>query len=112
MDSQQFEEISRRVAAAKSRRAAVGLAITGVGAAVFGLRSSEAPAAAADAQGIPVYHCRIPGELCPGGKSDRCCTGKCKRGICACNGKGQPCYKPFGGALCCSGKCKGSGKCG
>lgn len=107
MDGRRFEHVSRRVAAARSRREALWLAVAGVGAAALGLGDAAA-AGAAEAEGIPIYHCKIPGQIC---QRDRaCCSGKCDQGVCTCSKKGKPCYEPLRGSLCCSARCK-NGKC-
>lgn len=103
MDAQRFEELSRRVGTAQSRRDAVRAALAVLGATAFGAGAAK-QAAAADAEGIPIYHCKVPGQLCRRGKN--CCSGKCKQGVCTCAKKGKPCYEPMEGSLCCSGRCK------
>jgi hypothetical protein len=103
MDPRRFEEITRRVAAAGSRRGALK-ALAGAVAAplLVGMRGEEAEA------GLPIVHCKAPGKGCD--KNQKCCSGRCKNHHCGCNKKGRPCWAPLEGALCCSQKCR-SGKC-
>ncbi len=107
MDARRFEELSRKVGAAQTRRDAVRAAVAALGLTAFGIGAAER-AEASEAEGIPIYHCKIPGWRCKKGKS--CCSGKCKQGVCTCAAKGKPCYEPMEGSLCCSGRCK-KGKC-
>lgn len=91
------------MASARGRRDALRLAAAAAAAAVFGVRAGgEAEA------GVPIYHCRVPGEFCSRGQN--CCSGKCDQGICTCSKKGARCYEPLEGSLCCSGRCK-KGRC-
>jgi len=101
MDSRRFEELSRRVGAAATRRAAIVAAVVGV-PALLGLGSEEAAA------GLPIVHCKPPGKRCS--KDQKCCSGNCRKGICSCVKKGRPCWNPLEGALCCSQRCS-QGKC-
>lgn len=101
MDPRRFEELSRRVAAAASRRAALAAALLSV-PALLGLGSEEAAA------GIPIVHCKPPGKRC--NKDQRCCTGNCRKKICTCAKKGHQCWAPLEGAMCCSQRCA-NGKC-
>lgn len=109
MDPRRFEELSRRIGAATDRRAAVrALAAAAVAPVLLRLGANEAEA------GLPIVGCKPPGKRCKNGKgsgrSQRCCSGKCRRGICTCRKKGKSCWAPLEGALCCSGRCQ-SGKC-
>lgn len=101
MDPRRFEELSRRVGAAATRRAAVVAAVAGV-PALLGLTRQEAEA------GIPIVHCKPPGKRCD--KDKKCCSGNCRKKICTCAKRGRPCWAPLEGALCCSQRCS-SGKC-
>ena len=101
MDPTQFEKIAKRVGAATSRRAVVLAVLAGVPVAL-GLRPAPVEA------GIPIVHCKPPGKRCSSDK--KCCTGNCRKGICTCAKKGQACWAPLEGALCCSRRCS-SGKC-
>lgn len=104
MDPSRFEAITRRVAAAGSRRGALqALAGALAASALVAVRGEEAEA------GIPIVNCKPPGKKCD--KNKKCCSGRCKRGHCSCAKKGRPCWAPLEGALCCSQKCR-SGKCG
>ncbi|MCC6312872.1 MAG: hypothetical protein IT337_02575 [Thermomicrobiales bacterium] len=108
MEARRFEELSRRVAAAQSRRSMLRAVVAGVGAVALGLGETGRADAAGETRGIPIYHCKPPGTLCHGKK--RCCSGRCKKGVCTCAKRGTPCVQPLEGALCCSGRCR-NGKC-
>lgn len=103
MDPKRFEALSRRVGAAGSRRAALAAVLAAVSAPVLGRLGQEDAAA-----GLPIVNCKPPGKRCD--KDRRCCSGNCRRGICTCSKKGQSCWAPLEGALCCSQRCSG-GKC-
>jgi hypothetical protein len=103
MDHSRFEELSRRVGEAGSRRAALTALAAGLaGPLLLGLRGEEAAA------GLPIVHCKPPGKRC--NKDKKCCSGNCRRGICTCAKRGRQCWEPLEGALCCSQRCK-KGKC-
>src|SRR4051812_6803349 len=103
MDGRRFENLSRRIAAAESRRAALKVCVGVLAAPLLqGLRGDEAAA------GIPIVNCKQPGKRCDSDK--KCCSGNCRKGICTCQKKGQACWQPLEGALCCSQRCS-SGKC-
>ncbi len=106
MDRSEFEELSRRIGTAAGRRDAFRLAAAGI-AASLGMRSLVAKAETG-AEGVPIYHCKIPGQTCK--RDTNCCSGKCNKGVCSCNKKGKKCFEPLRGAICCSGRCK-NGKC-
>src|SRR5690349_4314374 len=102
MEAKHFEALSRRVGAAATRRCAL-LALAGAALApLAGVGVQEAAA------GIPIINCKPPGKRCD--KDQRCCSGNCRKGICSCKKKGQACWAPLEGALCCSQKCQ-DGKC-
>jgi hypothetical protein len=104
MDPSRFEQLSRRVGAADTRRAAIKTVAAALTAPLLvSLRGEEAEA------GIPIFGCRVPGKKCS--KDQKCCSGSCKKGRCSCKKKGRTCWAPLEGELCCSRKCK-SGKCG
>jgi hypothetical protein len=103
MDPRRFEELSRRVAQAESRRAAMKTLAAALAAPVL-LRATADEAAA----GIPIANCKLPGKKCSSDR--RCCSQRCKKGRCICSKKGRPCWAPLEGALCCSRRCQG-GKC-
>lgn len=108
MDPKRVDELSRRVSAASSRRAALTM-LAGSLAAAIGLGRAEAVPEVA-ARGIPIIHCKLPGARCRGSGSDnRCCSRVCKDGVCGCKPKGRSCFDN-GGQLCCSGKCN-HGRC-
>ena len=104
MDQARFEELSRRVGTAPSRRATLRILAAALvaPAAVGGVGLQEATA------GIPILGCKVPGKKCD--SDQRCCSGRCKKRICLCKKKGQACWNPLEGALCCSGHCD-NGKC-
>ncbi|MCC7021262.1 MAG: hypothetical protein IT338_00460 [Thermomicrobiales bacterium] len=104
MDARRFEELTRRVGEAATRRGAVRALVAALAApVVLGMRGVEEAEA-----GVPIVHCKLPGKRCS--KNRKCCSGKCRRGICWCNKKGRPCWEPLEGKLCCSQRCK-NGKC-
>ncbi len=103
MDPRRFEELSRRVGAAASRRAAMRVLAGAVAAPVLGRLGTEEAAA-----GLPIVNCKPPGKKCD--KNQKCCSTRCKKNRCSCSKKGRPCWAPLEGALCCSQRCKG-GKC-
>jgi hypothetical protein len=103
MDARRFEALVRAVGQVGTRRAVLGVlssSALGIGLAVR--RTEEARA------GIPIVNCKPPGKRCD--NDTRCCSGKCRRGICSCKPKGKECWAPLEGSLCCSQKCQ-SGKC-
>jgi hypothetical protein len=103
MDPRHFEELSRQVGAASSRRATVKvLAAAVIAPILLRLREEEASA------GIPIFNCKPPGKRCD--KDQKCCSGNCRKGICSCSKKGKQCWAPLEGALCCSQRCS-QGKC-
>ncbi len=102
MDPQRFAALSRQVSRATDRRAAMKAIVAAVAAPALALRGEEAAA------GIPIVNCKQPGKRCDTDK--KCCSGNCRRGVCSCQKKGQACWAPLEGALCCSKRCA-SGKC-
>jgi hypothetical protein len=103
MGPRQFADVSRRVATATSRRAALAALAGGLVAAVL-----HAPPEAEAGGGVPIVHCKIPGQKCS--KDTKCCSKHCNGGLCTCSQRGRPCWQPLEGALCCSGRCH-EGKC-
>lgn len=93
MDGQRWDTLSRRLAAAPSRRAVLGL----LGSGLLLGRTTESEAAF----GL----CRIPGDTC--GDDTQCCSGKCRGGVCGCKKRGK---RAIIAALCCSGKKKKGSK--
>ena len=102
MDARRFEELSRQVAQAGSRRGALQVLSAAVAAPLLLAWREEAEA------GIPIAHCKPPGKRC--NKKKKCCTGSCRKHVCQCAKRGRPCWAPLEGALCCSRRCK-NGKC-
>jgi hypothetical protein len=96
MDPRQFADVSRRVARASTRRAALAALVGGLAAALLH------PTPQAEA-GVPIVHCKIPGQKCT--RDDNCCSKHCSGGLCTCNKRGRACWHPLEGALCCSGRC-------
>lgn len=107
MEARRFEELSRRVGAAGSRRAALGV-LGGALATRLGLGRDTAGAEDLGAEGVPILHCKLPGKKC--NKNRKCCSERCVKRRCSCKKKGQSCWEPLRGGLCCSGRCK-KGKC-
>ncbi|MGI9254239.1 MAG: hypothetical protein ACR2J8_10860 [Thermomicrobiales bacterium] len=109
MDQDRFESLSRAVAAGTSRRATLR---TLLGLGVAGVAGKQVVASVAaedvDEQGVPIVHCKVPGEICQ--KDKACCSGTCKGGLCTCFRKGHACWEPGEGIMCCSGRCR-NGKC-
>jgi hypothetical protein len=103
MDGKRFEELSRQVAEAGSRRAAVRVVAASLLAPALTLGRREEAAA-----GIPIFNCKPPGKRCD--KDKKCCSGNCRKRVCSCSKKGRPCWAPLEGALCCSQRCR-NGKC-
>jgi hypothetical protein len=103
MEGTRIEALSRRVAQAGSRRAALAVLAGALAAPLLGGLGGEEAAA-----GIPIAHCKVPGKRCSTAK--KCCTGACRKHVCQCAKRGHACWAPLEGALCCSRKCQ-SGKC-
>jgi hypothetical protein len=102
MDARRFAELSKRVAAAETRRGMVRVLGAGLVATIGGaVGGGEQPAEAA------FGYCSPPGVPCS--KNKKCCSGSCKKGVCGCKKRGAPCINRVGIA-CCSGKCR-KGKC-
>src|SRR5688500_13679000 len=103
MDAKRFEELSRRVGAAGSRRGAVKV----LAGALLGSALLDQTLEPASAQ-IPIVNCRPPGQKCR--RDVQCCSTRCKNRLCQCAPNGQQCWTPLEGALCCSRRCR-NGKC-
>lgn len=104
MDANRFSALSRRMGAAPSRRAAIGILATGITGALLARQGTEEAEA-----GIPIVNCQIPGKRCKGKNkkgNQKCCSGRCRGGRCMCSRKGRACWSPLEGALCCSGRCQ------
>jgi hypothetical protein len=102
MDEQSFAQLSKRVAAAESRRGLLGAVVAGVTAplGIALIRGESAEAA--------FGYCRAGGFPC--GKDHQCCEDKClATGVCACAKKGKPCLNRVG-INCCSRQCR-KGRC-
>ncbi len=103
MDQRQFEELTRRISRAMGRRGAVKAVVATICAPlVIGLHGQDAVA------GLPIVNCKAAGKRCDADK--KCCSGNCRRGVCSCKKRGQECWEPLEGSLCCSQRCS-SGKC-
>jgi hypothetical protein len=103
MDHRAFGQLSKRVAAAETRRGTLRVLAGGMAAAALGAFGREAEVGEA-----AFGYCHPPGTQCT--RDKKCCSGKCKSdGTCACNKKGAPCINRVG-IVCCSQKCK-KGKC-
>ena len=103
MDQSRFEALTRQIATASTRRATLRILAAAVAAPmVGGVGLQEATA------GLPILGCKPPGKKCD--SDQRCCSGRCKKKLCLCKKKGQPCWNPLEGALCCSQHCD-NGKC-
>lgn len=108
MDDRAFAELTKRVAAAPTRRGVLGVVAAGVGAPLLATLGYVRPAAAADVGTEAFGFCRVGGFPC--GRGQQCCTGRClPTGICDCAKRGKPCINRVG-ANCCSRKCR-KGKC-
>jgi hypothetical protein len=117
MDERALEQLSKRVAAAQSRRGMLGAAVTAVGLPLLlGLVGVSHVTRAAGAVGEEAFgFCQVGGVPCH--RDKQCCTNKCVPGtllgqpatVCACAKKGKPCINRVG-ANCCSRACR-KGKC-
>jgi hypothetical protein len=96
MDGQRWDTLSRRLAAAPSRRAVLGLLGGGL---LLGGRGAETEAAAVEAEAFG--YCKLPGEPCSDGSE--CCALRCRGGVCGCKKRGK---NAFVAVICCSGKKK------
>jgi hypothetical protein len=106
MDQRVFEELTKHIAAAPTRRAMLRTLSGGMAAALIATLHREAVAAAEEAGGEGF--CR-PRKF-PCNKKQQCCARKCKAGRCGCWKKGHDCISGLG-ATCCSGTCDNRGKC-
>jgi hypothetical protein len=101
MDAEALGELSKKVAAAETRRGLGRTVLTGLVGLALGTSGQQVADAA-------FGYCSPPGTKCS--KDKKCCSGKCKGdGTCGCNGKGAPCLNRVGIA-CCSQTCR-NGKC-
>ena len=106
MDDRAFEDLTRRVGRARSRRGMLLAAAAGLSAPLLagvGVQLAEAQDVGSEVFGF----CRVGGFPC--GRDQQCCTRKCREGVCTCARKGKPCINRVG-ANCCSKKCR-KGKC-
>jgi hypothetical protein len=112
MDQNDFGRLTRQVAAAPSRRAALRLVAAGAAAAlvpVLGERRATAQRVTPDSQ--IVTGCRLVGQRCDG--DTNCCSNHCANKRCRCLGKGASCLVDPGHGLpplpvkanCCTSKC-------
>jgi hypothetical protein len=115
MDAERFAELTKRLAAAPTRRGLLG--IVGVGLLGGGLSAlgRHDPTSAQEVEAE--FICR--GANFPCSRNRQCCAGRCRptfipalgvtQKLCGCNKKGADCIKGIGRA-CCSGRCR-KGKC-
>jgi hypothetical protein len=102
MDEGAFGELSKRVAAAESRRGVLAALVAGISAP---LGIALIPGEGAEAA---FGFCRAGGFPCT--RAKQCCTRRCQDdGTCSCAKKGKPCINRVG-INCCSKKCR-KGKC-
>ena len=107
MDDRAFEDLTRRVGRARSRRGMLLAAAAGVSAPVLGAFGVQL-AAAQDGVGAEAFgFCRAGGFPC--GRDQPCCTRRCRDGVCGCAKRGKPCLNRVG-VNCCSRACR-KGKC-
>lgn len=102
MDERSFGELTKRVAAADSRRGMVRVLAGGLTASALSLAAGGRVVSAA------FGFCRAPGTKCS--KDKKCCSGTCRNGACGCIKNGGPCINRVGIA-CCAQRCR-EGKCG
>ena len=109
MDDRAFEDLTRRVGRARSRRGMLLAAAAGLSAPILaGVGVQLAEAQDGGDVGAEVFGlCRVGGFPC--GRDQQCCTRKCREGVCTCAKRGKPCINRVG-ANCCSRKCR-KGKC-
>jgi hypothetical protein len=107
MDDRAFEELTRRVGQARSRRGMLQVAAAGLSAPLLGVFGVQY-AAAQDGVGEEAFGFCRPGGF-PCGRDQQCCTSRCRNGVCGCAKKGKPCINRVG-VNCCSRKCR-NGKC-
>jgi hypothetical protein len=118
MDQDRFGILTRKMAIAPNRRAAVRLLAAGVAAVVAPALGERLAEAQVTPDSAIVKGCRLPGQRCSGNKN--CCGNHCAHNRCRCIGKGGSCLVAVGGglpplpvhALCCTNKCsKADHKC-
>jgi hypothetical protein len=126
MDQQRFEELSRRVGTAATRRGALKVLAGGVAAGAFALLRPGRGAAEEIKlpETLPIVHCKVTLQPCHNDLV--CCSGHCKKnltaevgdlppvdleGVCDCRPRGATCYVLLEGAFCCSGRCGADAKC-
>jgi hypothetical protein len=87
MDAKRFEEMSRWVGAAPTRRQALKALVAGVAAAALAVVRSQTGEA-----GSIIPGCRLPGQRCDG--DNNCCTNFCPKsyGRCGCLLTGDNCF--------------------
>jgi hypothetical protein len=103
MDQRQFEALTRRISRAVGRRGAIKAVVAAIGVPLLVRGHAEEAAA-----GVPIVNCKPSGKRCDADK--KCCSGNCRKGICSCKKRGEECWEPLEGSLCCSQRCS-SGKC-
>ena len=121
MDERALDELSKRVAAATSRRGVVRALGGAVAVSAASAVAGERVISAQDVDGEAFGFCRAAGRKC--GRDKQCCSGRCKqrkkfknapplarsKGRCGCVKKGGSCINNVGLA-CCSRNCQ-NGKC-
>ena len=122
MDERAFEELTRHVAAAESRRGVLRALGGAVAVSAASAVAGERVVSAQDVDGEAFGFCRPAGRRC--GRDKQCCAGRClkrkkfkdapkglrTKGRCGCVKKGGSCINRVGLA-CCSRNCR-DGKCG
>jgi hypothetical protein len=133
MDAKRFEELSRRVGTAATRRTAVRVLVGGVAASALALLRPTSGVADDTTEvvlhpSIPIFNCRPQLATC---HDDRqCCSGHCEKkitaevktpsgtlppveleGVCDCRPSGATCWRLMEGSFCCSSRCTNEAKC-
>lgn len=109
MDERSFEELTKDVAGARSRRGMVRVLAGALSASLAGLTVGQRIAAADEVGDEAFGYCRPQRKPCK--RNKQCCAGRCKKnGTCGCIKKGGSCLTGAGLLVCCSGKCN-NGKC-
>ncbi|MCC7021260.1 MAG: hypothetical protein IT338_00450 [Thermomicrobiales bacterium] len=109
MDERAFEDLTREVAGAQSRRDMIRVLAGALSASAAGLVAGQRVVAAEDVGDEAFGYCRPQRKPCK--RNKQCCSGRCKKnGTCGCIKKGGSCLAGVGVIVCCSGKCN-KGKC-
>ena len=108
LDQREFDELTRSMASASTRRSTIKVLGGGALASLLALVGREAAAQDLSDEAVS---CRATGSRCSGDKN--CCSRRCTAGLCVCRLKGGKCE--FDGRrrdkACCSGRCKKNGNC-